>query len=93
MASLLYPCGESRQHGQTREISPGVLWIRMPMPFALNHINLWPIRDRDSDKSLAGWPIVDTGLQTPFSETCPAQIRSRHARRVLESAGVELAHR
>jgi len=40
------------------EVAPGVLWIRMPMPFRLSHINLWAIRDGD------GWAIVDTGLQT-----------------------------
>jgi glyoxylase-like metal-dependent hydrolase (beta-lactamase superfamily II) len=30
----------------------------MPMPFVLDHLNLWAIRDRE------GWAIVDTGLQT-----------------------------
>lgn len=64
MTALLYPCGEPPQPGQTREVAPGVLWIRMPMPFALNHINLWAIRDGDSADSHAGWAIVDTGLQT-----------------------------
>lgn len=49
--------------GETREIAPGVEWIRMPMPFALDHINLWAIRDRH------GWAIVDTGLQTPDTFT------------------------
>lgn len=41
------------------EVAPGVLWLRMPMPFALSHINLWALRDGE------GWAIVDTGLQTP----------------------------
>ncbi len=31
----------------------------MPLPFSLNHINLWALRDGD------GWAIVDTGTQTP----------------------------
>jgi len=57
-AALTYPCGEPPLPGQTVEIAPGVLWIRMPMPFRLSHINLWAIRDGD------GWAIVDTGLQT-----------------------------
>lgn len=55
---LSYPCGEPPAPGQTIEVAPGVLWIRMPMPFRLTHINLWAIRDGD------GWAIVDTGLQT-----------------------------
>lgn len=40
----------------TREVAPGVLWIRMPLPFALDHINLWAIADGD------GWTVVDTGV-------------------------------
>jgi glyoxylase-like metal-dependent hydrolase (beta-lactamase superfamily II) len=31
----------------------------MPLPGALNHINVWALSDRD------GWTIVDTGMQTP----------------------------
>ncbi len=40
---------------------PGVLWLRMPLPYALAHINLYALRDGD------GWAIVDTGVQTPPS--------------------------
>ena len=38
---LNYPFGETLPDtGKTLEIAPGVLWIRMGLPFALNHINL-----------------------------------------------------
>jgi glyoxylase-like metal-dependent hydrolase (beta-lactamase superfamily II) len=40
---------------QTIEMAPGVHWLRMPLPFALNHINLWLLEDGDE------WVIVDTG--------------------------------
>lgn len=53
-----YPCGEAPAPGQTREIVPGVQWLRMPMPLGLNHINLWTIRDGD------GWAAFDAGLHT-----------------------------
>jgi glyoxylase-like metal-dependent hydrolase (beta-lactamase superfamily II) len=33
--------------GTTLEVAPGVRWLRMPLPFALDHINLWLLRDRD----------------------------------------------
>jgi glyoxylase-like metal-dependent hydrolase (beta-lactamase superfamily II) len=56
---LSYPCGAPPDPGGAREVVPGVLWLRMPLPFALNHINLWAIDDGD------GWAIVDTGTQTP----------------------------
>lgn len=38
------------------EVAPGVHWLRMPLPFVLNHINLWLLEDD------AGWVIVDTGI-------------------------------
>jgi glyoxylase-like metal-dependent hydrolase (beta-lactamase superfamily II) len=41
--------------GETTAIAPGVLWLRMPLPFALDHINLWLVEDG------AGWTVVDAG--------------------------------
>ncbi len=34
-------------------------WLRMPLPFALDHINLWLLEDG------AGWTIVDSGFHGP----------------------------
>ena len=36
-------------------MADGIWWIRMPLPFALDHINLWILRDGD------GFTLVDTG--------------------------------
>ncbi len=44
--------------GEAIAVAEGVHWIRMPLPFALDHINLWLIEDGD------GWTVVDTGLGT-----------------------------
>ena len=55
---LVYPF-ESPGDGRSMDVAPGVLWIRMPMPGSLKHINLWALRDGD------GWSLVDTGLQNP----------------------------
>lgn len=38
------------------EVAPGVFWVRMPLPFQLDHINLWILRDG------AGWTLVDSGF-------------------------------
>ncbi|MEZ0603115.1 MBL fold metallo-hydrolase [Paraburkholderia sp. IW21] len=57
VAELTYPFAGPPAPGQTLEVAPGVLWIRMPMPLALDHINLWAIADG------AGWTVVDTGLR------------------------------
>ncbi|MBC7601376.1 MAG: MBL fold metallo-hydrolase, partial [Ramlibacter sp.] len=42
---LDYPFGETLPHlGGTMDVAPGVKWIRMALPFQLNHINLWLLR-------------------------------------------------
>ena len=43
------------------ELAPGVRWLRMGLPFALDHINLWLLRDRAED-GREGWAIVDCGV-------------------------------
>lgn len=55
---LDYPLGERRPAAaETIEIAAGVHWLRMPLHFQLDHINLWLLEDGD------GYAIVDTGLQ------------------------------
>ncbi len=58
---LIYPFADKPEPGQTIEVAPGILWLRMPLPFQLNHINLWLLEDGD------GWAVVDTGVNT---DTC-----------------------
>jgi glyoxylase-like metal-dependent hydrolase (beta-lactamase superfamily II) len=52
---LHFPVAVPPGPGETLVIAPCVLWLRMPLPFALDHINLWLIADG------AGWTVVDTG--------------------------------
>ena len=59
--------------GDVFEIADGIRWVRMPLPFALNHINLWLLRDGE------GWTVVDTGIARPEVQA--------HWRRVLEEVG------
>ncbi|MEO0369804.1 MAG: MBL fold metallo-hydrolase, partial [Pseudomonadota bacterium] len=40
-------------------VAEGVFWLRLPMPMALDHVNLWLLRDGD------GWTVIDTGLDDP----------------------------
>jgi hypothetical protein len=55
---LDYPFGDTLPDGgSTLEVAPGVRWIRMGLPFALNHINLWLLRDRIDGRE--GWTVVD----------------------------------
>lgn len=53
---LDYPYDGPPEAGTLAEMAPGVHWIRMPLPFALDHINLWALEDGD------GWTLVDTGI-------------------------------
>jgi glyoxylase-like metal-dependent hydrolase (beta-lactamase superfamily II) len=70
---LHYPMGETLPApgsaldvapGADKRLTPGVKWIRMTLPFALNHINLWLLRDEIDDPSgsgakVQGWSVVD----------------------------------
>lgn len=53
---LQHPFPTLPDPGIRLEVAPGIFWLRMPLPFVLNHINLWLIADGD------GWTVVDTGF-------------------------------
>jgi glyoxylase-like metal-dependent hydrolase (beta-lactamase superfamily II) len=57
-AALTYPFDSPPSAGETLEVAPGVRWIRMPLPFVLDHINVWTIAEHD------GWAVIDTGTRT-----------------------------
>ena len=57
--ALHFPFTEVPDFGSTLEVLPGILWLRMPLPLALDHINLYLV-DAGS-----GWYIIDTGLKYP----------------------------
>ena len=48
------------ESGGVKEVAPGVFWVRMPLPFALDHINLWLLRDEID--GVKGWTVVDCGI-------------------------------
>lgn len=56
--SLAYPIEPPAPDGSVVEVAPGVFWARMPMPMALDHINVYLLRGEH------GWTVVDTGLNT-----------------------------
>ena len=56
--SIRYPFDDTLpEPGTSMEVAPGLRWVRMPLPMALDHINLWLADDGDS------WSIIDTGLK------------------------------
>jgi glyoxylase-like metal-dependent hydrolase (beta-lactamase superfamily II) len=56
---LVHPWPEPPEGGATIQVAPGIRWIRMPLPFQLNHINLWLLDDE------RGVTVVDTGVGLP----------------------------
>ena len=56
---LTYPMPDAPLPGEVIEVARGVLWLRFALPFQLNHVNAYAVRDGD------GWVVVDTGLRTP----------------------------
>jgi hypothetical protein len=58
--------------GSTLPVAPGVKWIRIALPFALNHINLWLLRDCLDGRE--GWTVVDCCIDRPESRAQWAQI-------------------
>ena len=58
---LTYVLGDTLPaSGRTLEIAPGIRWLRMGLPFALDHINLWLVRDELEGRQ--GWTVVDCGI-------------------------------
>lgn len=63
---LHYPFGEQMPvpgHGML--VAPGIQWLRMGLPFALNHINLWLLKD--CIDGVDGWTVVDCCIDKPES--------------------------
>ena len=65
-SQLDYPFGDTLpEPGRTLEVAAGLRWLRMQLPFALDHINLWLLRDelvRDDGSRAQGWTLVDCGI-------------------------------
>jgi glyoxylase-like metal-dependent hydrolase (beta-lactamase superfamily II) len=58
---LDYPIERAIEPGTTLEIAKNLVWLRLPLPFVLNHVNCWLLGDK------AGWTIIDTGADRPQS--------------------------
>jgi glyoxylase-like metal-dependent hydrolase (beta-lactamase superfamily II) len=68
-SELDYPFGDAvPAPGEVRDIAPGVRWLRMGLPFALDHINLWLLDDGP------GWTIVDCGITSDATKSAWEQV-------------------
>ena len=72
-SQLAYPLGDTLPElGTVQPLAPGLNWLRMPLPFALDHINLWLIADRREGE--AGWCAVDCGVATDATRQAWEQV-------------------
>ncbi len=58
---LRYPWDTPPAEGAATEVADGVLWMRLPLPMALDHVNVYALDDG------GGWTIVDTGFASKRS--------------------------
>ncbi len=60
---IRYPWAEPPAPGEATTVAPGVLWLRLPLPMVLDHVNVYALDEGDS------WTIVDTGIHNKRSVT------------------------
>lgn len=56
--AVRFPFETPPQDDQAVTVAPGVFWLRLPLPMALDHVNVYALDDGD------GWTLVDTGFDT-----------------------------
>lgn len=52
--------------GELQEVAAGIYWLRMPLPFDLDHINLYLLEDNQNEQE--GFALIDTGIGTRKTE-------------------------
>jgi glyoxylase-like metal-dependent hydrolase (beta-lactamase superfamily II) len=61
-AEIQFPHDAPPAEGEAIEVAPHILWMRLPLPMALDHVNVFALDDGD------GWTIVDTGFSSRRSK-------------------------
>ena len=58
---IRYPWETPPTEGEAIEVAPNVLWMRLPLPMALDHVNVYALDEGDS------WTVIDTGFASKRS--------------------------
>lgn len=69
-AGLMFPWDEPPTEGAVTEVAEGVLWARLPLPMALDHVNIFFLRED------TGWAMVDTGFDTKRTRAIVEKLRA-----------------
>lgn len=90
-SALHYVLGDTLpEPGRSIEVARGVRWLRMPLPFALDHINLWLLRDRIA--GVEGWTVVDCGVANQTTRALWEQVFADDALQGLPVLRVIVTH-
>ncbi len=82
--TLRYPFEQAPEEGTVTRIAEGVFWARLPLPMALDHVNVYILDDGD------GWTVFDTGFDTTrtrgiWVKLLGGPLRGKQVRRVIAS--------
>jgi glyoxylase-like metal-dependent hydrolase (beta-lactamase superfamily II) len=82
MSELRLPFAAPPEPGAATEVAPGLFWMRLALPFRLDHVNIYLLEDGP------GWTVVDTGLGDAATEALwrallDGRLRGRPVRRVI----------
>ena len=69
-AAITFPWPDPPPEGEAIEVAPGILWLRLALPWRLDHVNCYAIADAD------GWTLVDTGIDSPDARAVWTRILS-----------------
>ncbi len=77
-----HPFATAPAEGEAVAVAEGILWLRLPLPMALDHVNIFALDEGD------GWTIVDTGLASKRSKAIwerllAGPLRGKPVRRVI----------
>jgi glyoxylase-like metal-dependent hydrolase (beta-lactamase superfamily II) len=64
---MQFPHKNPPEIGEAIEVADGILWMRLPLPMALDHVNIYAIRERTENDD--GWTLIDTGFDTKKSRS------------------------
>ena len=81
-AVLDYPFAEAPAPGNAIAVAPGLLWLRMPLPFALDHINLW-LHDEGEGFTLVDCGYGDTPTRALWQRHFETTLAGRSIRRII----------
>ncbi|MDZ4096002.1 MAG: MBL fold metallo-hydrolase [Paracoccaceae bacterium] len=83
---IRYPFTPPEEKAGAVEVAPGVLWLRLPLPMALDHVNIYALDDRLGGGD--GWTVIDTGIDSArtreiWEQVLAGPLQGRPVRRVV----------